>query len=434
MITKILHQAWNERKHNCLIFGVLLLTTIFIWMISDPLYVIFATKAIADNYDKRDRCCVKLDFDYSEMIKDEENFSLYNLHTNIVHAIKSLPEVESSLDTYMSMGAFNSYMHLTDKIYYDTEKKDSFIYVGQYCYVWEGDYNMFGTLGLKDANSGKALTVPEDVNTENDIFVSRHAAMKLFGTTEIIGRTHNDSHTKYTIRGVYDDFQLDTYTEPRPSMIKFERPSVYSIASYSSKRIVKLKEGTKLDAFTQKVKETVAKIDRNNDFQVSVLTLDELQEETHVEREARYTINQKIILSSFALVCIFLCMLGTFWTRMDNRRSDIGIMRSMGASRCRVVRQYITEAVILLTLAFVAAMPIVLHFVLTEGFAEPGVCDIDKENFTPNPEYGVNNFYIHFACVTVITYAAMLLITIVGTWIPVYRATRILPADALKEE
>ena len=37
MITKILHQAWNERRYNSLIFGVLLLTTIFIWMISDPI-------------------------------------------------------------------------------------------------------------------------------------------------------------------------------------------------------------------------------------------------------------------------------------------------------------------------------------------------------------------------------------------------------------
>ena len=434
MITKILHQAWNERKHNCLVFGVLLLTSIFIWMISDPIYVIFATKSIPNNYEKRDRCCVKLDFDYSEMIKDEENSPLYNLHSNIVHAIKSLPEVESSIDTYMRAGAFNSDMHFIDKIYYDTEKKDSLIHVCQYCYVWEGEHNMFATLGLKDANSGKPLTVPENINTGNDIFVSRHAAMKLFGTTEIIGKTHNDPHTKYTIRGVYDDFQLDTYTEPLPSMIKFERPSLYSIAGYSSKRIVKLREGTSLDAFTQKVKETVAMIDKNNDFKVSVLTLDEMQEETHTEREARYTINQKIILNSFALVCIFLCMLGTFWTRMDNRRSDIGIMRSVGASRNRVIGQYIAEAVILLTLAFVAAMPIVLHFVVTEGFSAPEVCSFDKGQFTPNPEYGVNNPCIHFAWVTAITYFAMLVITVAGTLIPVYRATRILPADALREE
>jgi hypothetical protein len=434
MITKILHQAWNERRYNSLIFGVLLLTTIFIWMISDPIYVIFATKAIPDNYEKRDRYCVRLDFDYSEMLKEENNLALYNQYCNIIHAIKSLPEVESSMDTYMSLGAFNSTMHCSDRLYYDEEKKDSFVYVWTYRYIWEGDQNMFATLGLKDANTGKTLTVPENIKMKNDIFISRHAAMKLFGTTEVIVRKHTDPHTKYVIRGVYDDFQLDTYVEPLPSMIELEAPDLYGIMGHSSKRIVKLAEGTDIDHFTRKVEGVVSEIDKENNFQVKVLTLDELQEDTHIEKEARYTINQKIILNSFALACIFLCMLGTFWTRMDNRRSDIGIMCSMGASRSRVVKQYITEALILLTLAFATAMPIVLHFVVTEGFAQPGVCDFDKENFTPNPEYGMNNFYIHFAWVTAITYVAMLLITIIGTWIPVYRATRIQPADALRDE
>ena len=171
MITKILHQAWNERKHNSLVFGVLLLTSIFIWMISDPIYVIFATKAIPDNYEKRDRCCVKLDFDYSEMIKDEENSPLYNLHKNIMQTINSFPEVEGSIDTYMSLGAFNSNSHCIDNLYYDEEKKDSLIKVWLYRYIWEDNYNMFATLGLKDANSGKTLTVPENIDIFNDIFI-----------------------------------------------------------------------------------------------------------------------------------------------------------------------------------------------------------------------------------------------------------------------
>jgi ABC-type antimicrobial peptide transport system permease subunit len=119
---------------------------------------------------------------------------------------------------------------------------------------------------------------------------------------------------------------------------------------------------------------------------------------------------------------------------MDNRRSDIGIMRSMGASRSRVVRQYITEAVILLTVAFIVALPLILHIVLVDGFAEPAVCTLNKNAFPPNPEYGVNNTYIHFAWVTAITFIAMLAITVIGTFIPVYRATRILPADALRDE
>ena len=118
---------------------------------------------------------------------------------------------------------------------------------------------------------------------------------------------------------------------------------------------------------------------------------------------------------------------------MDNRRSDIGIMCSMGASRSRVVRQYVTEAIILLTLAFLAGLPFILHYVHISGFAEPSVCALPR-GFVPNPEYRVNNFYIHFALVTAITYAALMLVTVLSTLIPVLRATRIQPADALREE
>jgi ABC-type lipoprotein release transport system permease subunit len=148
---------------------------------------------------------------------------------------------------------------------------------------------------------------------------------------------------------------------------------------------------------------------------------------------AANTIRQKFIFGSFAILCIFLCITGTFWVRMDNRRSDIGIMCSMGASRSRVVLQYVTEAIILLTLAFVAGLPFILHYVYINGFAEPSVCALPR-GFVPNPEYRVNNFYIHFALVTAITYAALMLVTVLSTLIPVLRATHIQPADALREE
>ena len=85
-------------------------------------------------------------------------------------------------------------------------------------------------------------------------------------------------------------------------------------------------------------------------------------------------------------------------------------------------------------MAFTVALPLILHIVLVDGFAEPAVCTLDKNSFPPNPEYGVNNTYIHFAWVTAITFIAMLAITVIGTFIPVYRATRILPADALRDE
>ena len=52
----------------------------------------------------------------------------------------------------------------------------------------------------------------------------------------------------------------------------------------------------------------------------------------------------------------------------------------------------------------------------------------------PDPAYPQNRPWPHFLSVTVLTYAVLLLTALVGTWIPVRRAARILPVDALREE
>ena len=46
----------------------------------------------------------------------------------------------------------------------------------------------------------------------------------------------------------------------------------------------------------------------------------------------------------------------------------------------------------------------------------------------------MNNFYEHFGLVSMVTYAILLGISLLGTLIPIIRATRVLPADALRDE
>ena len=428
MMTKIFHQIWNQRWHNSWIFAELLVIAIFLWMLIDPLYIVYATKAIPDNYEKKDRYFIELKCNNN----GETNIDVFR---NILHKIENMPEVENHITTSMTSNFNDAGTFISDVLYPNPEKSiEAYVPVQAFYYYWNWDkYDALHTLGLKDANSGKLLTIPEKMNPVTQIFVSRAAAINTYGTANVIGRKPKED---YEIIGVYEDYKINDYVEPLPSIIylrNIEEDWFYSSAS--NKIIVKLKKGTNRKLFNQKL-DNLLKEDKLSEFieDIELISMDEYLENSSASKIAASTLRPKFIFCIFALACIFLCMLGTFWTRMDNRRSDIGIMRSMGASRGRVVQQYITEAVILLTLAFVAAMPIVLHFVLTEGFAAPEVCSFDKQNFAPNPEYGVNNFYIHFAWVTAITYATMLLITILGTWIPVYRATRILPADALREE
>jgi len=146
-------------------------------------------------------------------------------------------------------------------------------------------------------------------------------------------------------------------------------------------------------------------------------------------------INNKIrlnyALAGFAVLCIFLGMLGTFWIRSNARRQEIGVMRSMGAGRQRIVLQFLTEAVLLVTMAFVCALPVLLHYAHVEGMYETG---FTGSNPIISPKYWVNNFWEHFGMVSMTTYVILLTISMIGTYIPVRRAANVLPADALRDE
>lgn len=51
-----------------------------------------------------------------------------------------------------------------------------------------------------------------------------------------------------------------------------------------------------------------------------------------------------------------------------------------------------------------------------------------------NSAYWMNNFGEHFGVVSLVTYLILLVISLLGTIIPVTRASRVLPAEALRDE
>ena len=136
-------------------------------------------------------------------------------------------------------------------------------------------------------------------------------------------------------------------------------------------------------------------------------------------------------LTAFTLLCIFLGMVGTFWIRCNARRQEIGLMRSLGATEGRVKNQFLKEAGLLVTGAFVFSLILVVNFVvMTDGMAQ--------QNVSGQPEFALVSQWlspgIQFIVVSLITYLALLVIALVGTLIPVRSAVKVLPADALRDE
>ena len=138
------------------------------------------------------------------------------------------------------------------------------------------------------------------------------------------------------------------------------------------------------------------------------------------------TLRLQYSLAGFALLCVFLGMVGTFWIRCNARRQDIGLMRSMGATKKVIRNQFLMEAWLLVTIAFVVSLPLTMHRIYVSGFANP------SEN--GNPVYWQNQPLTHFLIVSILAYIVLLIIALLGTYAPVTRAAKILPAEALRDE
>ena len=104
-------------------------------------------------------------------------------------------------------------------------------------------------------------------------------------------------------------------------------------------------------------------------------------------------------------------------------------MRSLGASKTTIVCQFFVETGLLVTLAFVCALPLLMHYVQSGMYYAV---------VTGEPKDSLAVWWLEtvpsFCMVSLLTYVILLFIALLGTYIPVSRAVNVLPSDALRDE
>lgn len=122
---------------------------------------------------------------------------------------------------------------------------------------------------------------------------------------------------------------------------------------------------------------------------------------------------------AFFLLNVLLGVVGTFWYRTQQRSAEIGLRMAMGATRKGIFWQLVKEGLALLTIAFIPSAVIfanLLHMEVTQGSEIP-------------PDMA-SRLLFGF----VFSYAVMAAMIVVGISFPSYRAMRMHPADALRQE
>ena len=422
---------------NGWIFMELLIVSFFLWVVLDPICVLTSTKNIAPGYEAEGRYVVRLSmyeqthskFDAEAEANDSMKVEHYR---RVARIIRDLPEVESlAIPRQLCFPGSTNWTGA--RLYRDTADvaKKNYGHMQWYSFVKGSD--PFATYGMKDALTDSPVNI---IQEKEGIYISENLAIELYGTKDARGKVlyqSADLNSGLEVLGVFADYKHFDYTQPYALAIYFEKEieaSPWMRVRYPF--VFKLKEGVNEEAFIKRFTDEISPtLEWGNIYFDSIRSFTDVCEEKNSTSGIYNKIRMHYALAGFAVLCIFLGMLGTFWIRSNARRQEIGVMRSMGASRNDIIRQFLAEATLLVTLAFVCAMPLLLNYVHSEGmfndiFAAGRPIVSDK--------YWVNSFWQHFGMVSLITYLILLSVSLVGTLIPVVKAANILPADALRDE
>ena len=424
MLKQLMHQIWNERKQNAWLFLELIFASIFLWLAIDPLFTLVCRGNLPKGYTPEKVYRVKCD-----AYNTKKEFL-----NQLADAFDNIPEIECSFIAQCELqpnpGGYSSSM-----LAIPDDRPDSLIdwKVARFYNIRTNEKSrFFETIRAIDVKTGKVLQQADYAGSDG-AYLSRRQAMSLFGTTDVVGKKiMNVDHKSFTILGVFEDLQLLNYDEYTPIVLFCNNVDNFT---FGEEIYFRLKDSVDEDEFKKKFESEI--MPKYNHGINHIMGLQSYMECID-KHDKQYNITNKYRLyaglAGFALFCAFMGVFSAFWIRTNNRRRDIGIMRSVGATKRRVCMQLVAEAVILVTVAFVVSMPLIAHYITVEGFAEP-LAKVPTwiHNDTPDQSYLHNRALPHFAIVTAVAYMLICAIAIGGALLPSLHITRTLPADALRE-
>ncbi|MBR5511220.1 MAG: ABC transporter permease [Bacteroidaceae bacterium] len=442
MIKKIINQIWNERKENAWIFLELLAVSIFMWLAIDPLFNLISRDSVDKGYDSEKIYNITYTYDNKRSPKYKAELdnatTIRESYKQMLHLIESLPEVESyaiSDGGFPGGNTYGGWEFIVDStMRADNKEVKKEIYFFTCIETTESDF--LQTFSFKDVRTGEILK--KDKNGNEGVYISKSLAKELFDTESAVGKSikMHDSDNSFNVLGVYEDVQGFIYNEPGEFMVMVRQYDDPSNIRHVAENIIhiKLKDGVDEYKFEKRMEDEIKpRLRAGNLYCDRILSHGKLKNEFENAYGIKNKYRQNFIISSFAILCTLLGIIGTFWVRVVARRQEIGIMQSMGATRATIVKQFILEATLLASIAFAIAMPIVLHKIYAIGFAEPLV-DLMRVKPISETIAWRNKPVPHFIIVSAISYFIVVVASIVGAAIPVASTVRKEPVEALREE
>lgn len=414
-----LKNLWTRRRQHVWLCVELVLISVVSWFVIDPLFVeVYDIFVEPDGFDTSSLCCLRPMNDYDDAWADPEPLEK---DLNVIkNKILEMDEVES-LCFETSWFLFSDvYQHSYVSLPGDTTKSC----YGVVNWVIDVDNDYFKTYGYK--------VIAGNPNEEDGAIITRSVAEKLYGKTDVCGatisiwnaserRVEEDVDDKKII-AVIEDVKMGKNFNCRHSIFYRSKSRQFSAASVEC-ILVRLKAGVDADAFCERLRPTMQKeLSSGKMYVCEAETFD--NQVTQSLRFHGYTgyLRRYISLAVFFMFCLCLGTIGTFWLQTRKRKEEIGIRRSFGASKRRIMREFLTEGFVLTTICHIVGCFLFLQYAISFGLSR-GLMRTDMPLSHIN-DCWLNHFGLHFLAVGTFIYLLLLLTVSIGIAIPVGKICR----------
>ena len=424
MWKSILKQMWNCKRSNSWIAIELFLVFLLTWNIVDYLFVYGYNNSLPNYRNVENTLQIKLSvFDTSYPDYDTEAETPEVLEANysrILQTLRSYPGIEAvgiSFDGSTPGGGGFSGTTL-----YNTNTKDT-LYANAQIITIDPNEDYFKVFGVSMDNGKKKISTKDFNWSSNGIVINKLVADRLFPDGSAIGRELEDKKS-YIVLGVIDDNKRFDYLRPQGYLYQTRKLDAGNLknAEISVRYNSSLPEKKFLEQFKSDMSNS---LQIGNFYLLSVIPYTKIGQDTKTRFGIDNNIRLRLYMAIFFLLCIFLCLIGTFWYRISLRHNEIGLRKAMGATIMSIHYGLIIEGIWLLLIAALPAMLIEFQFVQADLIETLG-----RERM-PDPRFIPDRPLLRFLITNAITFVLILTIIVSAIWLPARKGALLVPAEAL---
>ena len=416
MNKKLFTQLYNERRTNTWLLIELLLVSVVLWYVVDTLFVSLTTYTDAKGFDITNT--YKLDIEYQDekspdYIPNRTQEELHGDMRELENRLRRHPQVEA-----VSISQ-NSHPYNRSNSSYGSVRMDSL--KSNYWPIWRRvTPDFFRVFRYQGANR----ETPEQLAAllKEGTFMASRNLLQPHHTIDLKEHRNQrftfaeDTITSYTLVAAlevvrYADFQQAGGS--RSIVILLPENEL----SYARELCIRVREGVSPTFMEDFMKEAAVQYRVGNVFITKITPFESLRRSFQLDE--MNALRNNLVAAGFLLVNIFLGLLGTFWFRTQQRRSEIALMMALGASKREMFIRLISEGIFLL--AIVTPLAMLIDFNI--GYAE----------LTPSWNFLHVSIGRFFICSS-ITFALMALMILLGIWFPARKAMDIQLAETLHED